>query len=318
MSIENLHKAAAKSDINQVKYLLESNNIKKGSFRLALQNCIKIKKNRENDTNKKIFLLILNYNIHNNIISGIDLFNALKDAMAAKDSFFIEKLIEKNNIHEIVSDDFKLDEKETVDNLITLFYMAGRFNKTENVNILIKHHEIEDICGYFESETYQQFILDCLYKFVYFGNSPSYLHFWNNLLIDKNKVNYIDHIQLSIKGNFSGITNELIDYTNLNFKESIFLFKSCFSQGKFITCKKIIENYKEDFKLKSKQDFIIIFRNTTNYPEINNDFIKFIKYLEAESLFEINEVIDSINKSRNEYLIRSFTKTYFQNKVKAF
>lgn len=318
MSIENLHKAVEKADINQVKYLLESNNVKEGSFRLALQNCIKTKKNRDDKINKEIFLLILNYNFNNNIIPGISLLNAFKNAMAAKDSFFLERLIEKSDLHKILSDSFKLEEKETINNLVSLFYMAGRFNRTQNVNILIKHNDIEKICGSFESKTYQNFILNCLDKFVHFGNSPSYLYFWNNFIIDKNEVPSMNHIELSIKNNFSGITNTLIDYLSLGYNESSFFVRLCFSAGKFLTCKKIIESHKEEFKLKSKQDFKMTARDTTMYPKMNKDFIKFIKYLEAESIFDINEIIDSIYKSNNEYLIKSFEKVYLENKIKSF
>ena len=56
MSLENLHKATAKADLNQVKFLLESNNVKKGSFRLALQNSIKDKKIEILILTKKFFL----------------------------------------------------------------------------------------------------------------------------------------------------------------------------------------------------------------------------------------------------------------------
>ena len=205
MSLENLHKATAKADLNQVKFLLESNNVKKGSFRLALQNSIKDKKNRDSDINKEIFSLILNYNLKHNIVSNMELFNAFKDAMASKDSFFIKNLLKEYNIHQIVSNGFKLDQKKSIDNLITLFYMAGRFNKTENVKILIQHNEIENVCGDFKSKSYQNFILSCLDKFVKYGNSPSYLYFWNDFLIDKDTTSFIEHIELSIKNNFEYI-----------------------------------------------------------------------------------------------------------------
>lgn len=318
MSLENLHKAAAKADLNQVKFLLEINNVKKGSFRLALQNCIKDKKNRDHNINKEIFSLILDYNLKHNIISNMELFKVFKDAMASKDSFFIKSLIKEYNLHKIVSNGFKFNQKDSIDNLIKLFYMAGRFNKTENVKILIQHNEIEKICGDFKSDSYQNFILSCLDRFVCFGNSPSYLYFWNNFIIDKNEVPSMNHIELSIKNNFSGITNALIDYLNLGYNESSFFVRLCFSAGKFLTCKKIIESHKEEFKLKSKQDFKMTVRDTTMYPKINKDFIKFIKYLEAESIFDINEIIDSIYKSNNEYLIKSFEKVYLENKIKSF
>ena len=85
-------------NLSEVLKLAESNNVKKGSFRLALQNSIKDKKNRDTDINKEIFSLILDYNLKHNIISNMELFNAFKDAMASKDSFFIKTLLKEYNL----------------------------------------------------------------------------------------------------------------------------------------------------------------------------------------------------------------------------
>lgn len=317
MSLENLHKATAKADLNQVKFLLESNNVKKGSFRLALQNSIKDKKNRDTDINKEIFSLILDYNLKHNIVSNMELFNAFKDAMASKDSFFIKNLLKEYNLHQIVSNGFKLDQKKSIDNLITLFYMAGRFNKTENVKILIQHNEIENICGDFKSDSYQNFILSCLDKFVKYGNSPAYLYFWDNFLIDKNKISFLEHIKLSITNNFQKVTILLIDYFNFGYKDTLLYIQLCFSEGRLHTCKQLIEKYKKQLKSDDKF-FNKIFNNVYEYPPINKEFINFIKFLESESLFCMNDIVKIIYNSNYTYLKGFFKKEYLQNKITTF
>tara|TARA_B100000073_G_scaffold314941_1_gene290475 strand:+ start:804 stop:1757 length:954 start_codon:yes stop_codon:yes gene_type:complete len=317
MSLENLHKATAKADLNQVKFLLESNNVKKGSFRLALQNSIKDKKNRDIDINKEIFSLILDYNLKHNIVSNMELFNAFKDAMASKDSFFITNLLKNYNLHQIVSNGFKLDQKKSIDNLITLFYMAGRFNKTENVKILIQHNEIENICGDFKSDSYQNFILSCLNKFIKYGNSPSYLYFWNDFLINKDKISFLEHIKLSIKNNFQKVTILLIDYSNFEYKDILIYIQLCFSEGRLNTCKQLIEKHKTQLKSDDKF-FNKIFNNVYEYPPINKKFINFIKFLESESIFYINDIAKIIYNSNYTYLKSFFKKEYTQNKIKDF
>ena len=318
MSLENLHKATAKADLNQVKFLLESNNVKKGSFRLALQNSIKDKKNRDSDINKEFFSLILNYNLKHNIVSNMELFNAFKDAMASKDSFFIKNLLKEYNIHQIVSNGFKLDQKKSIDNLITLFYMAGRFNKTENVKILIQHNEIENVCGDFKSKSYQNFILSCLDKFVKYGNSPSYLYFWNDFLIDKDTTSFIEHIELSIKNNFQRVTILLIDYLNLGYKDTLSYIKLCFSEGRLHTCKQLIEKHKNQIKLDDDNFFNKMFSNVYQYPGINKDFISFINFLDSESIFQVGNVVRIIYDSNYTYLKSLFKKEYLQNKISTF
>lgn len=318
MSLENLHKATAKADINQVKYLLESNNVKKGSFRLALQNSIKDKKNRDTDINKEIFSLILDYNLKHNIISNMELFNAFKDAMASKDSFFIKTLLKEYNLHQIISNDFKFNKEKSIDNLITLFYMAGRFNKTENIKILIQHNDIENICGDFKSESYQNFILSCLDKFIKYGNSPSYLYFWNDFLIDKDKISIKEHVEASIRNDFGKVTILLLDYLNINCKDIIPYVKMCFSKGMLSTCKELIKRNKDYIKSDNKNIFNNIFTNVYSYPKMNKEFFYFINFLDKESIFSINDIVKVIHDSDYTRLKNSFKKEYTKIKIKDF
>ena len=317
MSLENLHKAALKSDLNQVKFLLESNNVKKGSFRLALQSCIKDKKNRNEKINKEIFSLILDYNVKNSFIDDKDLLNAFKDAMAAKDSFFLKRLLKYINLHSVVSEGFSLNKNNTINNLVTLFYMAGRFNKTENVKVLIQHNDIENICGYFNSESYQNFILLCLEKFVYYGNAPSYLYFFEDFLIDKSKIIINEHIEYAIRNKFTTIVDKILPYSNLNLNDFENFLCLAFSKGQFSIFKKIMNYYLFTFEDNINLIFQKMFSNAS-YPFIDKDFFTFIKYLDKEKLFSIDKITIIINKSKNKYKKESFNKQMLKSKIDTF